>query len=190
MSTTHTPQPTKITDIFDTEPCTRCGGTGRYSYCQRFGDMCFKCNGNKVAFTKKATPFVQELRARIKAMKSTTACNLTPGQNIALDENGHISSKWIGTNAGGRWVTITDITVTDEACGWSLGPDDERTPTYWYTVISYTDPADDGSAEFAPARSSARISGGLQVRTQFPGIYNDEVCADILARWEAARPRR
>jgi len=38
---------------FETQPCSRCGGTGHYSYCQRFGTVCFKCRGAKVVYTKR-----------------------------------------------------------------------------------------------------------------------------------------
>ena len=33
--------------IYHTEDCTRCGGTGKHSYCSAFADICFKCNGRK-----------------------------------------------------------------------------------------------------------------------------------------------
>lgn len=28
---------------FETEPCRRCGGSGRHSYCQTWGTTCFEC---------------------------------------------------------------------------------------------------------------------------------------------------
>lgn len=44
--------------IFETEPCTRCGGSGRYSYTQGmkgpFGpETCFKCIGTGMQYTKR-----------------------------------------------------------------------------------------------------------------------------------------
>jgi hypothetical protein len=33
------------------KPCTRCGGSGRYSYCTAYGSTCFKCSGNKLQLT-------------------------------------------------------------------------------------------------------------------------------------------
>lgn len=38
---------------FETVTCSRCGGSGRYSYCQMYGDICFKCHGKKVVYTKR-----------------------------------------------------------------------------------------------------------------------------------------
>lgn len=50
----------------ETETCSRCGGTGQYSYCQRYGTKCFKCAGQKVTLTKRgaaAAAWLEELRS-------------------------------------------------------------------------------------------------------------------------------
>lgn len=39
--------------LFETETCSRCGGSGKYSYCEMYGDVCFKCHGQKVTLTKR-----------------------------------------------------------------------------------------------------------------------------------------
>jgi hypothetical protein len=41
--------------VFETEPCSRCGGTGRFSFCERFRDVCFRCGGNCVTLTKRGS---------------------------------------------------------------------------------------------------------------------------------------
>lgn len=41
------------TPIFETQACTRCGGSGNYSYCQMHGTVCFQCGGSKVQLTKR-----------------------------------------------------------------------------------------------------------------------------------------
>lgn len=38
---------------FEKEICSRCGGSGEYSYCQSHGTRCFKCGGKKSVYTKK-----------------------------------------------------------------------------------------------------------------------------------------
>lgn len=40
-------------DHFEKETCTRCGGTGKFSYCEGFGDTCFKCLGKTITLTKR-----------------------------------------------------------------------------------------------------------------------------------------
>jgi len=38
---------------FERETCTRCGGSGQYSYCEMYGSTCFKCHGNGQALTRR-----------------------------------------------------------------------------------------------------------------------------------------
>lgn len=38
---------------FETETCSRCHGSGRHSFCERFRDICFKCGGNGLSLTKR-----------------------------------------------------------------------------------------------------------------------------------------
>lgn len=38
---------------FEREICSRCGGSGRYSYNQISGDTCFKCHGHKEFLTAR-----------------------------------------------------------------------------------------------------------------------------------------
>lgn len=41
-------------DIFETSPCTRCGGEGRLmQHSNVLGGTCFKCHGAKAGFTKR-----------------------------------------------------------------------------------------------------------------------------------------
>jgi hypothetical protein len=43
----------KSAPVFETETCSRCSGTGRYSYCQMYGDTCFKCHGKGRVYTNR-----------------------------------------------------------------------------------------------------------------------------------------
>lgn len=38
---------------FETETCSRCHGSGKYSYCQDYGDVCFKCAGRGAVLSKR-----------------------------------------------------------------------------------------------------------------------------------------
>ena len=38
---------------YDSEPCTRCGGTGQHSYNPMDGTRCFKCRGSGLQLTKR-----------------------------------------------------------------------------------------------------------------------------------------
>src|SRR5262249_29965177 len=50
---------------FETMTCGRCGGTGHYSYCQRFGMVCFGCGGRKVVLTKRGAAAAAFYRASL-----------------------------------------------------------------------------------------------------------------------------
>lgn len=60
--------------VFETQTCGRCGGSGHYSYCQRYGTMCFGCNGTGRKLTKRGaaakdflTKSMERLASEIKA---------------------------------------------------------------------------------------------------------------------------
>lgn len=46
---------------FEVETCTRCGGTGKHSFCQQYLDVCFKCRGAGRAYTKRGAAAVEFL---------------------------------------------------------------------------------------------------------------------------------
>ena len=43
-----------IKTLMETTTCSRCGGSGRYSYNMRDGDRCYGCAGKGVKYTKRA----------------------------------------------------------------------------------------------------------------------------------------
>lgn len=51
------------------EECTRCGGSGRYSYCQMYGDRCFKCRGSRQQLPKLTKKLLKVVQAAIEAGK-------------------------------------------------------------------------------------------------------------------------
>lgn len=56
-----------MTTTFESETCSRCAGTGNYSYCPGYGTRCFKCHGQKVTLTKRgaaAAAYYRLLRSR------------------------------------------------------------------------------------------------------------------------------
>jgi hypothetical protein len=66
---------------FETSTCTRCGGSGRYSYCQSYGDRCFKCAGSGKQFTKRGAA----ANAYIRTLRTIKARDVQFGQAIKFD---------------------------------------------------------------------------------------------------------
>ena len=92
----------KIT--YHTESCNRCGGSGSYSYCQRYGSVCFGCGGNGKQLTKKA----KYAKKRITAVKSEQftilASEVTEGMTIMA------SIKFMGEDVPTK---VTGVSISD-----------------------------------------------------------------------------
>lgn len=69
---------TTETRKLETMTCTRCGGSGEYSYCQMYGSTCFKCSGRKVTYTKRGAA----ARAYLDKLRSKTAAEIAIGDEI------------------------------------------------------------------------------------------------------------
>jgi hypothetical protein len=58
---------------FETTTCSRCGGTGQYSYCRAYGTKCFKCHGGGLSFTKRGelahTYYMKSLETPLNEIK-------------------------------------------------------------------------------------------------------------------------
>jgi hypothetical protein len=63
---------------FERVTCTRCGGSGSYSYCQRYGSVCFKCAGSKQILTKRGAAAA----AYMNDLLSKRADQLQPGDKV------------------------------------------------------------------------------------------------------------
>lgn len=68
---------------FPIQTCSRCGGSGRYSYCQMYGDRCFKCEGKGVTHTPKAHALYQAWASALRAHRNPTVADLKVGDGVA-----------------------------------------------------------------------------------------------------------
>jgi hypothetical protein len=89
-----------MTTIFERETCTRCGGCGRYSWCQMHGDTCFKCGGKGKVLTKRGHAAWKWFTAQ----RSIPASAVVVGQRIR-----HCTST----------ITVREITVHTTSSGRS-----------------------------------------------------------------------
>lgn len=90
----------------ETETCSRCGGSGSFSYCQTHGDRCFKCHGKGRHLTKRgeaASVYLTELRSR-------RADQIVPGDEI-LAPSGLV----------GGWHKVISVEPTDTTGWYSVG---------------------------------------------------------------------
>lgn len=79
----------------ETVVCGRCGGTGKYSYCQTYGHTCFKCGGAGAVMTKRGA---EANRLYIRLLSKPTV-ELKAGDQIRYND----------FFTGTKWRTVTDI---------------------------------------------------------------------------------
>jgi hypothetical protein len=63
---------------FEREICSRCFGSGNYSYCQMHGTTCFKCHGVGKVLTKRAAVALERMRAE----REIPAASVKPGMRV------------------------------------------------------------------------------------------------------------
>lgn len=52
-----------LTERLETVTCSRCGGSGKHSWCERYRDVCFKCGGSGKVYTKRGAAAAKFLEA-------------------------------------------------------------------------------------------------------------------------------
>lgn len=98
MTSTATNQGTAPTDRIETTKCSRCCGTGRYSYNQIHGSRCYGCNGSGKTHTKRG----REAARYLESLRSKPARDFVPGDLLRHDM----------FTPGGlirTWVTVTKV---------------------------------------------------------------------------------
>lgn len=123
---------------FPLQVCGRCGGSGKHSYNQLHGDVCYGCNGHGVRHTRKAHKEFQAWSYALKRQREAMGDSLQVGDELAiLAATGVMSTKVVG------WHKIVSIEIQDVECGWSISFDEDgieqRTPTGWVMLITFDD---------------------------------------------------
>ncbi len=79
----------------ETEVCSRCGGSGHYSYCSAYGTTCFKCAGRKMFYSKRGIA----AKHHLTALRSRKVSELVTGDKI------------IQTNLNGQRTSYTIVAI-------------------------------------------------------------------------------
>ena len=108
-----------LTEAYETAPCSRCGGSGHYSYCQMYGTRCFQCAGKGNCYTKRALAAIEYART----LRTVKASEVQVGW--LLYEGGLAGF----TKAG--WFVVTAVGGSSSA---SIAQDGTRTPSYDLTT--------------------------------------------------------
>lgn len=77
---------------FETKPCSRCGGSGHYSYCYSHGTKCFGCGGRGWQYTKRGA----EAQRFFADSLCVPASDVQPGMKIRIPGlAGIVGTKWL-----------------------------------------------------------------------------------------------
>lgn len=110
------------------ETCSRCGGTGHYSYCQMYGTTCFKCGGKGQMLTKRG----QAALAYLKDLRARKVSELKPGDTIKVQFHGVVKVLEVrpseverdgGVVVDGKTVAMGWVVDTSKVKLSGVGPD-------------------------------------------------------------------
>jgi hypothetical protein len=111
---------------YETETCTHCGGTGRFSYNAMHGDRCFKCGGSGKQRTKRgaaARAYANTLlEIKIEDVPEGTLFSYSDalaGRQFWFCTSVKTTSDWVGPN--GRPVAVFDVRTRDGDTVWCIG---------------------------------------------------------------------
>lgn len=123
--------------LFETEACSRCGGSGQYSYCQMYGSRCFKCAGSGKQYIRKHAKMAADYRNAVRLQKEPAARNIETGDFILnpLPEAVFICPETGKTKR--PFVEVTGVEIEEgtpeKNCGYSqIG--DRRRYIGWITL--------------------------------------------------------
>jgi hypothetical protein len=94
--------------VFETETCTRCHGSGNYSYCERYGTRCFKCAGRKVTLTARG----EAARAYLENLQTKSVKDLQVGDRALTHGM---------THGGGSYSYIGTVTAIEKGSPSTYG---------------------------------------------------------------------
>jgi hypothetical protein len=125
---------------FPTTVCSRCGGSGHYSYNAIDGSRCYGCQGTGRMYPKAIAAVVNAYRADLKDGRETwcdrSRAPLAVGDRVWATETHIGSQKSRGdVDRGYAWRTVTAISERGEAVGWSIRGE-ERIPTHFKRTVT------------------------------------------------------
>lgn len=88
-------------DKLETQTCSRCCGSGEYSYCQMYGRKCFKCAGAGKVYTARGAAALRYLND----LRSKPAAEVRQGDAVWREP--------VPGFCKGGWVIVTEIRTYD-----------------------------------------------------------------------------
>lgn len=97
--------------LLENTTCSRCGGSGQFSYCQSHGTTCFKCHGAGVTLTPRG----KAAQDWMNAQKAKLARDVRIGDKIVIEgvpgfsKNEVVTVTFVGhrETGGNKWLDHT-----------------------------------------------------------------------------------
>lgn len=127
MNTETTNTAATETRKFETRTCSRCAGSGQYSYCQSYGTTCFQCHGSGKTYTAKgkaAVTYLRQIRTvrtdqvqvgqrvNIRGIGKFNVLEITPAGESVGTSNG-VETRYQMISLKGQTLGITQESATD-----------------------------------------------------------------------------
>ena len=113
---------------WETEVCSRCGGTGNFSYCMSHGTKCFRCKGNKITLTKRGEAAQKAFAATETSTTLVADLATLVGRTIYIKGSGKYKS-----------IVVSDVTSVDSGSK-SLANDGVTWNPYFIVTITGVTP--------------------------------------------------
>lgn len=142
-TTTTTSTTTTTAQRLESETCSRCGGSGRYSYCQMYGDRCFKCGGKGLVLTargKAAAIYLRSLRSKPIGQLVVGDKFKDPNEGLPFSFSGFATIQSIEAHDDGTFTVTTDKTVL---ANWNkehslrVAQTAEQSAATWQAALDY-----------------------------------------------------
>jgi hypothetical protein len=173
----------KTTDVFGTQSCRRCGGSGRHSFNTRDGSMCYGCNGAGRNWTRKDQPYAEDFVTALRAYTHSTFEKLRPGDVFCHpDDMIHPFRGDSRPKAGARFLraeTVTDIPGTPEAYSTRAGIGAE--PNVRWTYHGWVEVTTDGGGEPLKASHAACLYRRFNLESVLALCKKPETVARVRA---------
>jgi len=94
-------------EIFESESCGRCGGSGSHSYCQAYADNCFGCGGSGKKLTKRGSVALRFYNEMFNCKVS----DLVIGDSFSNNGKSHKVESIVTSDDGGFVVDCKYLTL-------------------------------------------------------------------------------
>ena len=112
--------------VYQKESCSRCNGSGQYSYCQMYGSTCFKCAGSGKQLTRAGKAAKKRIETALEAYNRPVE-ELEPGMQVRKDGR-WFTFQGFEDRPGARWLNRETgeyedyVTLQFKTFGWSVFP--------------------------------------------------------------------